>query len=302
MARTSYSSSTTGLLNRATEIAALVRKARRPPKGTVDFVLSFFNATQRRVYEAYGVKLEGKKILDVGPGQYLGCLRCFSVKNDVQAIDTDVIAQGLNPVELARMLWHNNGLRTAKTLARQMLGVDARFERALARELGVEGFRRLPISLMDATRMTFETGTFDFVYSHSVFEHIDRPEAALAEIKRVLKPGGIAYISVHHYTSHSGQHDPQILAGATLFEPYWPHLRPELQHTVHPNAYLNQLSLKQWRELFEKVMPGVKYADDRHDAELGEPLKALRAKGELSAYSDEELLTLNVVALWRKPA
>jgi SAM-dependent methyltransferase len=301
MARTSYSSSTTGLLNRATELAALLRKARRPPKDTVDFVLSFYRSTQRRVLDAYGVKLEGLKMLDVGPGQYLGCLRCFSVNNDVQAIDTDVIAQSMNPVELARMLWHNNGLRTAKTLARQMLGVDARFERELARSLGVSGFKRLPISVMNATAMTFDSDTFDFVYSHSVFEHVDRPEAALREIVRVLKPGGVAYISVHHYTSHSGQHDPQILAGPGLFEPYWPHLRPAFQDAVHPNAYLNQLSLLQWRELFAKAMPGVRFNDDRHDAELGEPLKALRAKGELAGYSDDELLTLNVVALWKKP-
>jgi SAM-dependent methyltransferase len=302
MARTSYSSSTTGLLNRASELATLLRKARQPPTHTVDFVTGFYRSTQRRVLEHFGVRLEGLKMLDVGPGQYLGCLRCFSVKNDVQAIDTDVIAQGLDPVELARMFWHNSGLRTAKTLARQLLGVDARFERELARKMGVTGFRRLPIARMSATAMRFDDATFDFVYSHSVFEHIDDPETALREIARVLKPGGIAYVSVHHYTSHSGQHDPAILASPTLFEPYWPHLRGALADTVHPNAYLNRLSMQQWHDLFEKVMPDVSYSDDRHDALLAEPLAALRAKGELTEYSDDELLTLNIVALWRKPS
>jgi SAM-dependent methyltransferase len=296
----SYSSLPIGALNRAYELTELWRKARQPPDDTVAFVSFVHGNTSRRVFERFGVRLEGLKILDVGPGQHLGCLRCFSVKNDVRAIDTDVIAQGCSPVELVRMLLLNNPLRSAKTLARKALGVDAYFERELARQLGVPRFRRLPVDRMSATRMTFEDEVFDFVYSHSVFEHIDKPELAVREVVRVLKPGGIAYISVHSYTSHSGQHDPKILSSPGPTEPYWPHLRHEHEHTVHPNAYLNRLSLAQWRQLFTENMPGVTFEDDVH-LELAGPLEQLRAKGELRGFTDEELLTLNVVAMWQKP-
>lgn len=38
----------------------------------------------------------------------------------------------------------------------------------------------------------FEDASFDFVFSTSVFEHVKDHDAALAEIARVLKPGGVA--------------------------------------------------------------------------------------------------------------
>lgn len=42
----------------------------------------------------------------------------------------------------------------------------------------------------DATRMEFADGSFDFVYSFHALEHIPDYRAALAEIHRVLCPGG----------------------------------------------------------------------------------------------------------------
>ena len=43
---------------------------------------------------------------------------------------------------------------------------------------------------MDAREMRFEDSSFDFVYSFHALEHIGGPERALAEMRRVLKPGG----------------------------------------------------------------------------------------------------------------
>ena len=302
MARYSYTSASIGVLNRAVELTELIKKARRPAGGAVEFTLGVFRATAARVLEHTGVRLEGLRGLDIGPGQYLGCLRCFSLTNQMTAIDTDVIAQGFHPSDFARMLWHNSWLRTFKTMARRTLGADARFEAELARALGVPGFARQDIQRMSATAMTFPSNSFDFVYSHSVFEHIDDPRAALAEAARVLKPGGVAYISVHHYTSHSGQHDPKILAGPSVYPPFWPHLRPTLQHTVHPNAYLNKLRHHEWKAMFAEVMPGSVTVNDRQDDEIGDGLKELRGAGELADYTDEELMTVNIAGIWKKPA
>jgi len=43
----------------------------------------------------------------------------------------------------------------------------------------------------------FDPQTFDFVHSRSVFEHLLMPWKAVVEINRVLKPGGLVYVSTH---------------------------------------------------------------------------------------------------------
>lgn len=50
----------------------------------------------------------------------------------------------------------------------------------------------LPVNVVqaDATNLQFEDDSFDCVYSFGVLHHIPDIEKALAEIKRVLKPGG----------------------------------------------------------------------------------------------------------------
>jgi len=44
----------------------------------------------------------------------------------------------------------------------------------------------------DGCRIPFPAGTFDVVYSSNVLEHVIRPEAFQSEIRRVLRPAGVA--------------------------------------------------------------------------------------------------------------
>ncbi len=46
----------------------------------------------------------------------------------------------------------------------------------------------------DASAMPFEAGTFDIVVCRAAFKNFSRPVEALAEMRRVLKPGGRALI------------------------------------------------------------------------------------------------------------
>jgi ubiquinone/menaquinone biosynthesis C-methylase UbiE len=43
----------------------------------------------------------------------------------------------------------------------------------------------------DARQLTFGDGTFDVVHAHRVLQHLPDPVTALAEMRRVCRPGGL---------------------------------------------------------------------------------------------------------------
>jgi hypothetical protein len=294
----SYSSMRMGLTARTDELFQLFKAAIRPVSPGVTMTLETIQTMKSRVLEQTGLRLENIKVLEVGPGQCPQRLRCLSLTNDAVGIDTDLVPQDLG--EYFQMLRRSPPIRSLKTLGRKMLARDARADAVLAKELKVRKLPRLHVRQMSATEMSFANDSFDFACSFSVFEHIDDPGTALREVARVLRPGGVAYISIHLYTSHTGQHDPRIFAsGGRPVPPVWPHLRPEFQDTVHPSTYLNRVSLDEWRKLFAREMPNTHFLHERDDS-AGE-LAKLRDAGELASYTDDELTTVNLVGIWKKP-
>lgn len=297
--RYSFSSRPLELVNRIREVRQLYRMGQQDPVERVYGTLAAVRQCARHLQEHFGLHpLEGLEILDVCPGQQLKHMRALSVKNHVTGIDTDIVPQGFDLHDYLELLRHSPALRAAKTFMRKLLGWDAGFEKALAQRLGVPSFPRLPVLRMDATRMTFPRDSFDLVCSWSAFEHISQPQAALEEVARVLRPGGIAYLLIHLYTSHSGSHDPRT-QGA-LAPPYWPHLRAGHREAVRPNCYVNEVRLDTWKQMFQETMPGVRFIHERHE-ELVPHLRELKAQGELADYADEELLTVSLIGVWQKP-
>src|SRR5215470_4876390 len=76
----------------------------------------------------------------------------------------------------------------------QTVGVDIGAEqlegaRVLARDLGVANVTFRHGDIFD---LPFEDDSFDVVFSQTVLYHIPDPQKALVEIKRVLRPGGLA--------------------------------------------------------------------------------------------------------------
>ena len=72
---------------------------------------------------------------------------------------------------------------------------------AVALEYGADGAaiasgRGIPVIRADATRLPVGSGALDLVVAFDVLEHLADDSAAATEIRRVLRPGGIALIAV----------------------------------------------------------------------------------------------------------
>jgi SAM-dependent methyltransferase len=63
----------------------------------------------------------------------------------------------------------------------------------------------------DGQTLPFQAATFDLVFSHSVIEHVRDAEDYLRECFRVLRPGGVLYLSTAPYLSLAGAHLPRLL-------------------------------------------------------------------------------------------
>ena len=74
-------------------------------------------------------------------------------------------------------------------------GLDA--GRWAARAAAARGAANVHVGLL-ADR-TFGEGTFDTVHAHQILEHLPSPLEDLAELRRVLRPGGVFYANVPNY-------------------------------------------------------------------------------------------------------
>lgn len=82
-----------------------------------------------------------------------------------------------------------------------LVGIDLRFEDARiaqkrALKLGIENPEQIQIVVGDANALPFKDNRFDFVFSHSTFEHIPAPESFAGEARRVLKERKSMYLTV----------------------------------------------------------------------------------------------------------
>lgn len=69
--------------------------------------------------------------------------------------------------------------------------------------------------LMDAAELRFQDEQFDIIICGSMIEHLENPESALKEIKRVLKPNGVAIITTPN--GNGGLFNALCTAATSLF-------------------------------------------------------------------------------------
>jgi SAM-dependent methyltransferase len=301
-----YTQVSGGIVDRLKDVVRLYQVRTRNVEGSIEMTKSQLVASQKCFSGYTSVPLVDREVLIVGVGQTQREVIGFGMENRVTGIDLDVIPQGWRPGQYVRLLRQNGGMRFAKTVGRKMLGIDRKSTAQLAKALGVTKKPAVKLLQMNAADMRLASNSFDFAYSFSVFEHLDDPKKVLSEVIRVLKPGGVLQVSVHIYTSEGGCHDLRIFAGDRQAIPLWAHLRPEVKHTVLESCYMNKWRVAQWRELFADLCPGGVISFDQHEeprgTEFANALEELRKTGELSEYSDEELLMVNLAVTWQKPA
>ena len=296
----SYLSSSGGTLSRIRELAALWQKHGRGLENEVQKIGELSRSLIAVLETTLGRPAHGLEVLEIGPGQRKPLMYALGTHNRYTGIDIEIAAERFSAAEAVRVLRNNGPLRAIKTTGRHLLGIDRRYAEALRQEFGVEQARGKLIEA-DASDMPFDDASFDAIVSVSVFEHLSDPPAVMREVSRVLRPGGVACVMTHVYTSVTGAHDPRTFVDMHAL-PLWAHLRPQHADVVVGNSYVNKISLKDWLAAFAEAWPGsssVSVGDRSKD--LTAALAELRAVGELADYEDDELLFDTIRTTWRKP-
>jgi ubiquinone/menaquinone biosynthesis C-methylase UbiE len=103
----------------------------------------------------------------------------------------------------------------------------------------------------------FEPDFFDRVISFTVFEHVTHPYAALAELYRVMKPGGRAWIKANLYRGPMASHRyrevtfpfPHLLFTDDVFREFY---RRRGTAELNP-AWVNRLSWSDYEAYFARI-------------------------------------------------
>lgn len=93
--------------------------------------------------------------------------------------------------------------------AKHVTGVDIveKYEKEssdFAKQKGYED--KFTFKIADATKLPFEDNSFDTAIMNDFMEHVNKPEEALKEALRVIKPGGRIYLNFPPYSHPFGAH------------------------------------------------------------------------------------------------
>ncbi|MGA2836918.1 MAG: methyltransferase domain-containing protein [Acidimicrobiales bacterium] len=83
----------------------------------------------------------------------------------------------------------------------RVVGIDAAADvvDAARAEAGASGVDGVTFEVADLFDLPFDDGTFDIVHAHQVLQHVADPVAALVEMRRVCRPGGLVAVRDSDY-------------------------------------------------------------------------------------------------------
>lgn len=272
---------------------------RRGEMGDAQGDLSYHEWLCHRFEELLERPLDGARLVEIGCGQLAKQVALFRAKRaEILGIDMEVPTYELTPSILLDVLRTNGTERALKSLVRHVL-YDRRTMGAIRD--GGDGdvrFKDLDILVGDAASSGLPSASVDFVFSRSVFEHIEDVPAATREVNRILAPGGAAVIATHLFPSLSGGHNlawlnPNRSPSETV--PAWDHLR---ENRFPVNTYLNRLRISDYRRIFSAEL-NVVHEELRTEGErllTPELWNELEPKG----FTREDLFTRNLIITARK--
>jgi SAM-dependent methyltransferase len=108
-----------------------------------------------------------------------------------------------------------------------------------------------------AHEQPFAADSFDRIISFSVFEHVTHPHSCAAELYRILRPGGFAWISANLYRGPMASHRyrevtfpwPHILFQDDVFHEFY----RRLGRTPQGAAWVNRLSWLDYEAMFRRI-------------------------------------------------
>lgn len=241
-------------------------------------------------------EIRGKTILDVGCGRLFPySMILHNLGNKVVGIDISCIPVNMLTLKKYWAVLRQDGLASfTREFLYAVLGKDKKYFRAMRALSGMPfSTDGIDIRRMNAERLDFPDETFDLAVSNATFEHIHDVPSAVAEMARVLKKGGIAYIGINLFTSLAGGYfydydDPSKVKP-------WGHLRGN-GHTAP--VYLNKVRESEFVRLFRERLEVLMVKNI--GVGEGRGLLTPQVKEELEAYSEDELLKRDIVIVARK--
>jgi 2-polyprenyl-3-methyl-5-hydroxy-6-metoxy-1,4-benzoquinol methylase len=176
------------------------------------------------------------------------------------------------------------------------------------------------LTKMDATALQFPVEMFDAIISLSTFEHITNVETALAEMTRVLKPGGVTFLSFEPIWSCSYGHHLHHFGECAKLVPPWAHLiwtptemrqaltkkwpadaplslEQAIEWTYSSDA-INRLSGCQFREIFENCPFNIEWIIELKEEKIDQV--AAQKAATITGLSIDELATKGFSVLLAK--
>jgi SAM-dependent methyltransferase len=150
----------------------------------------------------------------------------------------------------------------------------------------------------NASVLPFSDDRFDLVTSIAAFEHFLDVPAVVSEVRRVLRPGGLAWIEIHLFASLSGGHNVSCTRIPLQETPRgvepWDHLRGQrLPITVPLNRWRRDQYIAAFAHYFDILKS---YCAIRE----GDRILTQALEAELSAYSRDELTCSAYIIVARK--
>jgi ubiquinone/menaquinone biosynthesis C-methylase UbiE len=134
--------------------------------------------------------------------------------------------------------------------ARSFTGIDLTEYAATctSKRLQLKGLKGV-ITRMDAEKMSFPDGAFDFIWSWGVIHHSADTRHVLQEMHRVLKPGGRAVVMVYHRSFYNYYFMGAFLRGILLGDILRTRSVHKTIQKATDGALARYYTASEWREL-----------------------------------------------------